>query len=118
MLDLYFTSQVHTVQMVLNRAIRIICSLKGRDCSISAVREKLQLKALEDCMLKDRLRLLVRMLSNVHPVLTDLSPSNPRTNPTSFIIYTLFTHTNRPTYFQSFLPRTIKDQREEAAPDG
>ena len=122
--DPHSKSLVYDIGMVQNRAIRFICGLKGRKDSISEARKSLGLCQLSDRRLNNRLKLLLRMMDDSHPSLSDFVECEANPNPhshqtraqTSHLLHSLPCNSN--IYFQSFLPRTIRDLRGEAAPDG
>ena len=121
--DPYKKQDIHEIEMVQNRAIRFICNLKGRDDSITEARNKINLQTLETRRRKARLKLLLSMMDDeAHPVLHEFFTNETNTSKSEHhtraqnqhLLPSLATNTN--IFFQSFLPRTIRDLRGEDRP--
>ena len=114
--DPHLKKHIYNIEMVQNRAIRFIASIKGRDTSITEVRNTLGLETLECRRKEARLRLIHKMMSNDHPVLMnflDAETQPERAHQTratmQHLLPSIHAHTNM--YYFSFLPRTIRDMR-------
>ena len=110
---------IYDLEMVQNRAIRFICSLKGRDASITNTRKELNLQTLEQRRTNSRIKLLLKMLEDSHPILGDFADSELSQHTqhqtraqTQHLLTSLCCNTS--TFFNSFLPRTVRDLRHES----
>ena len=102
--------------MIQNNAIRFISNVKGRE-SITAAREKLGIKSLEDRRKDTRLTLLMKILSKetCHSALSEAYDELMNVNRT--VVTTRSAVRGEPTsiyastksYHNSFLPRTVRD---------
>ena len=118
--DPHTKSQAHTIEMIKNRAIRFICSIKGRETSITNARSKIKLEMLEKRRKDARIRMLLRMMEGKHPMLKSFiereTTSGSRTEHETrsqqrHLLRSIQSNSNA--YHQSFLPRCIRDIRGE-----
>jgi hypothetical protein len=114
--DPYNKNDINSIEMVQRRAIRFIAHLKGRDASITNARMTLQIDTLENRRKNARLSLIHKMLDANYPVLVEFlekETAQPSTHETRLSTQHLLSslHANTNTYHYSFLPRTIRDLR-------
>ena len=118
--DPYVKKLTYDLEIIQNKAIRFIFSVKGRDTSISTIKESNNISTLQDRRKSHRICMLLNILENenLHPSLSDvltemLSKSHMCTRNRSF--NSIYCRTN--IFLNSFLPRTARDLRagEEGA---
>lgn len=114
--DPYTTKEINSIEEVQTRAVRAIANIKGRR-GVREAKERLELAALDERRRTQRLRLLMRILQKeeYHPALSAAYDELINT-PESFIQTRAQTlgqprsvSTNNNCYYNSFLPRTIRD---------
>ena len=116
--DPYLKFLTHKLEMLQNKAIRFIFKIKGRDVSISNIREVHNIQTLEARRHQQRHKLFSRFLTNsqLHPtlmdVLTQMSSNNLTMSTRSKSTFNPV-HCRTNLYHQSFLPRTTRELRTD-----
>ena len=121
--DPHQIGHIKALEMVQNRAIRFICKMRNKTDSITLNREKVGLDTLENRRKNARLKLLLNMMSDRHPVLSEFIENETNIGSTNTTTRSQTRHhlpsiaTNTTTYLQSFLPKTIRDMRGQGETD-
>ena len=114
-------SKVHDIELIQNKAIRLIANLRGRDDSVSVTRERLKLESL-DRRKNHRLCLLTRILQaeeQHNTLLKDYQEAMGNRQPETMTTRAATIgepksiSTLRNADHTSFLPRNIRDLRGE-----
>ena len=118
--DPFLQKNIYSIEMVQNQAVRFILNLKGRD-SVSEAAEKLALSSLEARRKNQRFSLLMRILAvgDKHTALStsyDHLMNQKRVSmqtraQAKGLPPTLYARNSL--YYNSFLPRTIRDLKEK-----
>jgi hypothetical protein len=112
--DPYTNKHIHDLEMVQNKAVRFVYNVKGRDTSITDIKNQNHITALNVRRRDKRIEMMLNIIENehLHPslstVLTDmLSKSSMSTRHQFF--NSIYCRTN--TFLYSFLPRTARELR-------
>jgi len=113
--DPYVGEQIYKLEMLQNKAVRFIFNIKGRDESITLVKEKHHIQSLSKRRKDSRILTLISILSHeeLHPSLSrDLmamksNDLNVTTRSSSFNPIAA----NTTTFLNSFIPRTTRELR-------
>lgn len=121
--DPFLKTQCNDIERIQNKAVRFICSIKGRGESVSLARQSLGLDTLENRRRQARLSLLSKILEDDFNVFNDFL--DQYTNSIRTTIQTRHQSqgllssvvSNTSIFHQSFLPRTIRDSRSKPSAD-
>jgi hypothetical protein len=114
--DPYYAKDIYKLELVQNKALRFILNLKGIQ-SMSDARDRLRINTLESRRKSCRLKLLTHLITNdnicpnISNTFTRLTshPSVLTRHMNNNVPRSVLTNCNL--YFNSFLPRTIRDLR-------